>query len=121
MGKKRILIVEDDLILTMLNTRFVQLLGHDVVKTLKSGEEAVEYALENTVDIILMDIRLKGKMDGIEATNLINEKKNVPVIYITGNSDKETKERALASNMLSFCVKPLNFEELESIIGKIEE
>ncbi len=115
----KVLIVEDDLILTMLNTRFIEILGHEVVKALKSGEEAVEFAMENDIDIILMDIRLKGKMDGIEAMIEINKTKDIKAIYITGNSDPETRKRAEATNMLDFCVKPLNFEELEVILGKI--
>lgn len=115
----KILIVEDDLILTMLNTRFIEILGHEVVKALKSGEEAIEFTRENDVDIILMDIRLKGKKDGIEAMNEINKTKAIKAIYISGNSDPETKKRAEATNMLDFCVKPLSFEELEVILGKI--
>ncbi|MBI1836164.1 MAG: response regulator [Flavobacteriia bacterium] len=120
MEKKRILIVEDDLILTMLNSRFVELLGHEVVKTLKSGEEAVDFALKNDLDLILMDVRLKGMIDGIEATEQINKVKPIPVIYITGNSDRETRSRAENTNMLNFCIKPINFEELESILGKAD-
>jgi CheY-like chemotaxis protein len=49
----------------------------------------------------------------------INQTKNIPAIYITGNSDRETKERAEATNLLAFCVKPINYEELEQIIGKV--
>ncbi len=118
---KKILIVEDDLILSMLNNRFVKLLGHSVVKSVKSGEEAVNFATENTIDLILMDVRLKGKMDGIEAMTEINKVKEVPVIYITGNSDVETKKRAEATNMMAFCVKPLSYEELELIIGRVNQ
>ena len=113
------MIVEDDLILAMLNKRLVELLGHIVVKSVKSGEEAVIYAKDNVFDLILMDVRLKGEMDGISAMNEINETKNIPAIYITGNSDRETKARAEKSNMLAFCVKPINYEELEQIIGKV--
>lgn len=119
MAKKKVLIVEDDLILSMLNAHYVELLGHDVVKKVKSGEEAIEYTSENHVDIILMDIRLKGIIDGIEAVNEINRTKNIPAVYITGNSDEETRKRAEQSNMIQFCTKPLNFEELEEILGKV--
>jgi DNA-binding NtrC family response regulator len=118
MEVKKILIVEDDLILTMLNKRFVELLGHSVIKTVKSGEDAVKFSKENNIDIILMDIRLKGEMDGIEAVNEINNFKSIPAIYISGNSDHETVSRAEKTNMIAFCVKPLNFEELEKIIGR---
>ena len=68
-----------------------------------------------------MDIRLKGKMDGIEALKIINETKNIPGIYVTGNSDDDTKSRASKTNMLGFCVKPFSPEELELIIGKATE
>ena len=115
----KVLIVEDDLILTMLNSRFIEILGHEVVKALKSGEEAIEFVKENDIDIIMMDVRLKGKMDGIEAMIEINKTKAIKAIYITGNSDPETRKRAEATNMLDFCVKPLNLEELEVILGKI--
>ena len=67
-----------------------------------------------------MDVRLKGKMDGIEAMQEINRHKNIPAVYITGNSDPETKRRAEETNMIAFCVKPISYEELESILGKIE-
>ena len=66
-----------------------------------------------------MDVRLKGEMDGITAMIEINQTKDIPAIYITGNSDRETKERAEATNLLAFCVKPINYEELEQIIGKV--
>ena len=116
---KKILIVEDDIILSMLNKRIVELLGHKVVKAIKSGEEAIDFALKNEIDIILMDIRLKGKIDGIETLIEINKSKVIPAIYVTGNSDEETKSRAEKTNMLAFCVKPFSYEELEQIIGKV--
>lgn len=120
MGQKRILIVEDDLILSMLNNKFVTSLGHKVVKSVKTGEAAVELAKENNFDVILMDVRLKGKMDGIDAMIEINKHNNIPAIYITGNSDPETKRRANETNMIAFCVKPLSYEELEKILGRVE-
>ena len=118
MSVKKILIVEDDIILSMLNSRIVELLGHKVIKAVKSGEEAIEFALNSDVDIILMDIRLKGEIDGIDTLIEINKTKAIPAIYVTGNSDDETKTRAEKTNMIAFCVKPFSYEELEQIIGK---
>ena len=118
MSVKKILIVEDDIILSMLNSRIVELLGHKVIKAVKSGEEAIEFALNSDIDIILMDIRLKGEIDGIDTLIEINKTKAIPAIYVTGNSDDETKTRAEKTNMLAFCVKPFSYEELEQIIGK---
>jgi CheY-like chemotaxis protein len=118
MSVKKILIVEDDIILSMLNSRIVELLGHKVIKAVKSGEEAIEFALNSDIDIILMDIRLKGEIDGIDTLIEINKTKAIPAIYVTGNSDDETKTRAEKTNMIAFCVKPFSYEELEQIIGK---
>jgi DNA-binding NtrC family response regulator len=118
MSIKNILIVEDDIILSMLNRRIVELLGHKVVKVIKSGEEAIDFAINNDIDVILMDIRLKGKIDGIDALIEINKFKPLPAIYVTGNSDEETRSRAEKTNMLAFCIKPFSYEELEQIIGK---
>ena len=121
MAQKKILIVEDDLILSMLNNKFVKLLGHKVVKSVKSGEEAIEFSKNNEIDLILMDVRLKGKLDGIETMTEINKFKAIPAVYVTGNSDRETKRRAEETNMFAFCVKPLSIEELEQVIGRCEQ
>lgn len=121
MVKKKILIVEDDLILSMLNNKFVKLLGHTVVKSVKSGEEAIEFSKDNDIDLILMDVRLKGEMDGIEAMIEINATKEVPAIYVTGNSDAETKRRAAETNMVAFCIKPISLKELEQAISRCSE
>jgi len=120
MSAKKILIVEDDLILLLLNKKFIQLLGHVVVKAVKSGEEAIEFALneDNEIDLILIDVRLRGKIDGIIAMVEINKSRKIPAIYVTGNSNKEIKERAEMTNMLAFCIKPVSLNELELIIDK---
>jgi two-component system, response regulator PdtaR len=117
--KKNILIVEDDLILAMMNAKFIESLGHAVINNVQTGEEAVEFAKENDFDLVLMDIRLKGKMDGIEAMHEINNFKKIPAIYISGNSDPETKQRASETNMVAFCVKPFSYEELQIIINNV--
>jgi two-component system, response regulator PdtaR len=117
--KKKILIVEDDLILAMMNAKFIESLGHNVVNSVQTGEDAISFAKENDFDLILMDIRLKGKIDGIEAMHSINAFKKIPAIYISGNSDPETKERASETNMVAFCVKPISYEELEIIINNV--
>ena len=68
---KRVLIVEDDLIISLTTEKMVEKLGYQVVGSVTSGEEAVRAAQENRPDVILMDIRLNGSMDGIEATQEI--------------------------------------------------
>lgn len=110
---KKVLIVEDDLIIAMVIENMVKDLGHEVIGKTSTGEEAVDMALDLKPDIILMDIRLKGEMDGIEAVSKIREKMNIPVIYITGNSDQLNKERAEKTGFISLITKPFTKIDLD--------
>lgn len=109
---KNILIVEDELIIALMIERMVQNLGHNVSAKVTTGEAAVEAAKEHKPDIILMDIRLQGEMDGIEAMNEIRRSANIPVIYITGNSDESYRKRVEALKPLGFLTKPISQGEL---------
>ena len=114
---KKVLIVEDDLIIAMSTERMVERLGHQVVSKVTTGEEAVDAAVNLSPDIILMDIRLAGKMDGIDATRLIkNQVQSIKVIYITGNADPAYREKATGSGFEAFLIKPVRFEDLKEII-----
>lgn len=109
---KNILIVEDELIIALMIERMVQNLGHNVLAKVTTGEAAVKAAKEHKPDIILMDIRLQGEMDGIEAMNEIRRSANIPVIYITGNSDENYRKRVEALKPLGFLTKPISQGEL---------
>lgn len=113
---KKILIVEDDFILSMINQKHIELMGHQVVDSVTNGLDAIEAVKKHKPDVILMDVRLEGGMNGIEAMEEISKFSNAAVIYLTGNSEKEFKERASKTNMLAFCVKPVHFEELSEIL-----
>ena len=119
MSSKRILIVEDDFMLSLINKKYMELMGHTVVASVTTGAAAIEATKEHKPDVILMDIRLDGKMDGIETMNEIAKFSSVPAIYLSGNSDFENKERAAKTNMLAFCVKPIHFEQLKEYFSKI--
>ncbi len=114
-----ILIVEDDRVLSLMLGRMVQRLGHDIVNSVTKGENAIETVRENDVDLILMDIMLEGEIDGIDAMTQIRSQSDVPVIYVTGNSDKTTIERAKETNYLAYLVKPIVFDQLKKTIGQI--
>lgn len=116
MTPKNILIVEDDAILLFVNERMVTQLGHRVVGTAKSGQEAIDEAKKSNPDLILMDIRLLGAMDGIEAMLEIRKFSNVPVIYVSGNSDPKTYDRAKEAGMLNFLIKPVSIEMLKEAL-----
>ena len=117
MGAKKVLIVEDDYMLSMINRKYVELMGHTVVDAVTNGADAIESAKKHAPDIILMDLRLDGDMDGIDAMIEISKFCPAPAIYLTGNSDEENKNRASKTNMLAFCVKPIHFEQLQQLFA----
>ena len=119
MTQKKVLIVEDDFMLSLINKKYVELMGHKVVAAVTSGAGAIEAAKEYKPDVILMDIRLDGDMDGIDAMNEIAKFSGVPAIYLSGNSDNENKTRAAKTNMIAFCVKPIHLEQLQEFFNKI--
>ena len=82
----RLLVVEDEVLVARDIQARLQRMGYEVVGTVARGEDAVSTALAESPDLILMDINLKGEMDGIEAATQINEVSSVPVIYCTAYS-----------------------------------
>ncbi|MBA3664043.1 MAG: response regulator [Bacteroidetes bacterium] len=114
---KRILIVENDLLLAMINKRFCQLLGHEVVHSARNAEEAIAAVKKHSPDIILMDIKIDGHLDGIEAMHEIRKFSEAKVVYFTGNSEPSVITRAEQTNMLAFCVKPISLEYLKDILS----
>lgn len=114
---KKVLLVEDDLILTMINKRYMELLGHKVVASARNGLDAIASAKKHNPDIILMDIRIEGDIDGIDAMQEIRKFSQAAVIYVTGNSDTATKKRAEKTNMLGFCIKPISFDDLKELLA----
>jgi CheY-like chemotaxis protein len=111
--KGRVLIVEDDLLLSMVEERLVQKLGYCVVGKAEKGSEAVTKVAELNPDIVIMDISLKGEIDGIEAMQKIRENSCVPVIYLSGSADRYHYERAKKTNFIDFLEKPITSNQLE--------
>src|SRR5690349_20087451 len=107
----RILIVEDEGIVAMDLQFTLEKLGHKVVGVVASGEEAVRRVTEDQPNLVLMDIRLKGKIDGFEAASQIQSKFDVPVIYLTAHAYKSTLARAKVTEPFGYILKP--FEERE--------
>jgi len=93
MFKSRILVVEDEAIIALGIKKKLEELGHNVVGVVFSGKEAVEIALKEEPDLILMDISLEGNMDGIEAACKIRSKINIPIIYLTAGTNEELFQR----------------------------
>jgi DNA-binding LytR/AlgR family response regulator len=114
---KRILIVEDDMIIAANLSMQLTQLGYEVTGIETRGEEAVAHAKVNTPDIILMDIQLKGTLTGIETAALIKKYLSIPLIYITANSDEGTFNKAKETNPFAFISKPFNKIDLERTIA----
>lgn len=115
---KKVLIVEDDMIISMVLERMIKKLGHQVVNKVIAGQDAIDSALELDPDLILMDIQLKDNIDGITAMQNIREKSDVHVIYITGNSDQYNLERAKKTDFVDYLIKPIQMSHLKKSINK---
>lgn len=115
--KKKVMIVEDDLILNLLYESYLERLGFDAEGELVYGKTAIEVAKNLDPDLIIMDISLEGEIDGIDAMLEIRKFSDVPVIYITGNSDPYHVKRAEETDYLDYLTKPIEFEDLKTAIN----
>src|SRR5687767_9404080 len=112
MAASRILIVEDENIVALDIENALRDFRYDVLPVASSGEEAVRLAQERKPDLVLMDIRLRGRMDGIEAARLIHDRLDIPVIFLTAHTDEGTLQRAKSSEAFGYIVKPFEKQEL---------
>lgn len=115
----RILIVEDESIVARDIQSMLFRLGYGLSPIASRGQEAIEKALERQPDIILMDIRLKENMDGIETAKKIREHFSIPIIYMSALSDKESLKRARKADPFFFISKPIEEDELQTVIDKV--
>jgi CheY-like chemotaxis protein len=116
MATTQVMIVEDQQMLVMGLRNILQRLGYNVSDVAASGDEALEKAGEKHHDVILMDIRLKGDMDGIEAARLVREQYDIPVIFVSAYADEDTLERASQAQPYGFLVKPFDDGALQRTI-----
>lgn len=112
MGRARILIVEDESIVALNIKNRLEGLGYAVVATTYSGEAAIQIVAQSHPDLVLMDIKLKGTIDGIEAAAQIRDCFQIPVVYLTAYSDDETLERAKLTEPYGYILKPFEARDL---------
>ncbi|MUG98174.1 response regulator [Scytonema sp. UIC 10036] len=112
----RVLIVEDEWVVAIDVRDCLEALGFSVVAIAASGEEAIIKARELRPDIVFMDIRLEGEMDGIQAAQQIWNELQIPIIYATGYSDKATVDRAIATEPFGYVLKPIKESDLYAAI-----
>ncbi len=111
-----IFVVEDDPIISRHLHRLLINLGYKVAGPVSTGEEAVEKIPQTMPDIILMDISLEGKMDGIQAANLLRGKVDAPIIYLTAFDDETTLQRAKVTDPFGYLLKPFDERALQTTI-----
>ena len=114
--KAKILVVEDERIIASGIKKDLESMGYVVTDIASSGLQAIEKAGNEIPDLVLMDIVLKGDMDGIEAANEIINLYNVPIIYLTAYADEEILERAMVTEPYGYLIKPFNDSELKANI-----
>ncbi|MBI4014758.1 MAG: response regulator [Candidatus Aenigmarchaeota archaeon] len=111
-----ILIVEDEKIVAQDLELTLKGLGYSIAGTADTGEEAVEKAGESKPDIVLMDIKLKGKMDGLEAAKKISDKYEIPVVFLTAYLDSKKLQKAAHAKAFGYIVKPFEEKNLRTTI-----
>lgn len=112
----RVVLVEDEVIVAWDIAETVKRLGYTIAGMADTAEQAVRLAETLTPDVILMDIRLNGALDGIEAARLIRERTGLGVIYLTAHADLATMERAAATQPLGYVFKPFSQEVLRTAL-----
>lgn len=116
MSQVKLLVVEDESIVALDIKQRAESLGYQVTGIAPSGEEALELVAQEKPDLVLMDIVLKGEMDGIETAEQIREKWDLPVIYLTAYSDEKTLERAKLTQPFGYLIKPFEDRDLHSAV-----
>lgn len=116
MNTVQILIVEDELLIAKGLARKLKSLGYTVVGIVSSGIAAIEKVAETNPDLVLMDIVIKGDMDGIETAAKIHEQYGTPVIYLTAYADDSTLERAESTGSYGYLLKPFKEREVHAAI-----
>lgn len=109
----KILVVEDEMIIAAKISMFLTELGYEVTGILPRAEEALLQLVENAPDIALLDIQLKGSMDGIALAQVMQKEHQIPVIFLTANSDDATFQRAKAAKPYAFLAKPFKKLDLQ--------
>ncbi|NGP75601.1 response regulator [Balneolaceae bacterium YR4-1] len=117
---KKVLIVEDDLLISMLEQRMLTNLGFKISETVTSGEEAVDVFGNQHIDLIIMDIALEGKLDGVEASQQVRKSEpSVPIIFISGNIKQYEDEISKLSSPIIKISKPFTSQDLSEAVDQI--
>ncbi|MHA1728580.1 MAG: response regulator, partial [Promethearchaeota archaeon] len=113
---KKILIVEDEWVVAKDIRESIESLGYKVTSIENSGEQALLTVKHDQPDLVIMDIKIKGEMDGIETANRMKTQNNLPIVYITAYCNEEILQRAKISEPYGYIIKPFKLQELHAVL-----
>ncbi|HRE11540.1 MAG TPA: response regulator [Ignavibacteria bacterium] len=119
MPNNKIAVVEDEGIVAMDISKCLTSLGYEVVFVSDSGEKVIELMKESTPDLILMDVELKGQLNGLDTARIIKEKYDVRVVFLTAFEDETTLNRIGELSPDGYLVKPFEDEQLEGTLKRV--
>ena len=119
MDDSKILIVEDEYIVATDLKQRLENMGHEIVGIEGDGKSAIKKTVETKPDLILMDITLKGEIDGIETVQQIQEDYDIPFIYVSGSYDKTTLNRAKTTEPSGYIIKPFIDRGIEKALERV--
>lgn len=117
---KKIIIVEDDQLLSIVLKKMASSMGYEVIATCPGGSCAIETVDKLNPDLVIMDIMLADNISGIEAMKSIRSRSKVPVVYITAHYDALVKREATRVDNSAFLVKPVRMNQLQSAIQTVQ-
>lgn len=116
--RAKVLIVEDEALTALMLCNELKKVGYETFNNASSADIAIRLAEEKSPDIIFMDICLAGKKDGIEAAETILSKNEIPIVFMTGYSSKEFRDRAMKLKPTAYLEKPVDIDEMILLIEK---
>ena len=114
--KTRVMIVDDEALLAVQILQYLRQTGYDVTAIVSSGTAAIQQVAIDCPDVVLMDIRMPGELDGIDAAAQIQKTHHIPIIYLTGHSDASSIARAKATSPFGYVLKPVRQKDLRIAI-----
>ncbi|HLN22530.1 MAG TPA: response regulator [Patescibacteria group bacterium] len=114
----RIVIVEDDSLVAMGMRIYLETRGHTILAVVSTGPQAVAAVLHDDPDLVLMDVRLKGDMDGIDAAQMILARRQVPIVFVSGSGEPQTLERIRAVRPAGLLLKPVTPSDLAAEVER---
>jgi CheY-like chemotaxis protein len=119
--KARVLIVEDEILVALRMEMDLSKLGYQIYEPVSTGEKAIKMVKEEPPDVVLMDIRLAGDIDGLETAQEIRAFSPIPIIFVTGYPNESLKEQAANLKPAAYLTKPVLMHEVQSAIETILE